>query len=64
MKLEAAITDYFSKVIGTLISIIHNNKILDKKQSEELINIISEGIDNISKMYCIEKSVVDTNVKV
>jgi hypothetical protein len=64
MKFEEAIVDYFSKVVGTLVSIIYSNKILDEEQSEELINIITDGINGVSKMYFIEKSVVDTDVKV
>lgn len=63
MNLETALTDYFSKTIGTLIGVLVENKVIDKAKAMELIDIITEGVDDISNSFKVKKSTLDSETE-
>lgn len=63
MTREQAITDYFSKIVGTLIGELSINKVLTDEKARELINIIGDGAKEITDGYKVEKSILDSEVQ-
>jgi len=63
MTREQAITDYFSKIVGTLIGELSINKVLTDEKARELINIIGDGAKEITDGYKVEKSTLDSEVQ-
>jgi len=64
MTLEQAIIDYFSKLTGTLVGILTEQKILSKDKAVELIGIIGSGIDEITNEFKLKKSTLDSESKI
>lgn len=64
MKQDEAVVNYLSNVIGTLVGEFNIRKILKDNEAKELIEIITDGVNEITKYFNLKNFNLDSEVKV